>query len=162
MKRSIPDLDLLWHSFRRLSWRWITPPRLDYWTSWVGVTVPFGISLAAVWSRFFRISESWQFALMVLFAWASLAFLFRWITAPRHKENFKNLIVASMVCRTAAFVLVYFTRQGPSRNWDWFFIFIVWCAVTSWFETGYERGVSRLTPSGIGEYEALEGPSLGL
>lgn len=129
----------------------------------MGLLVPVALSIwifVAKWT--FGGGNAWVYILRLTWMLALPYFVFRWTQAPNRADKHKETVVASMMVRSTA--LLYYFSVGTTLKdfWSILFAFFLTWSITGLFEEAYDRAVPRQTPQGIGEYEALEGPSVGL
>lgn len=151
------------HSFSRLNWRWFTAPKLDFWVCWLGLIIPF---VASCFIFQYAINEPYSDTLLTILRLGWLgscgAFLFFWIRqifVHDRSAKIEAFFVYNKNFGLAMFATYMMRRYGLFNglvevSWIYF--------VLDFFVNAYHRSIVRQTPSGIGEYEALEGPSLGL
>lgn len=151
------------HSYKRLGWRWWTKPRLDFWFVWVGLLVSptIGICCFVFGWNFGEGSAPAYFLRAYALFWLAV-FIYQWVIAPRRREEFKMVYVAAAHTRVLGILYVVLFSPAFHSWYDRFGNFAVAFWLTGIFEHAYDKCVRRLTRDGIQEYEALEGPSLGL
>lgn len=151
------------HAYRRLGWKWLTPPRWDFWLCWIGLLFSPLISTVLIvgqWDQ--AIDHAWLMGLRVVWMCLLVLFAYRWFLAPVKRDKCKETAVSAMSIRTIGFLYYYSLDFKSTEILNRLVSFVVACMLTSIFEQAYVRCMERQTPAGVGEYEALEGPSLGL
>jgi hypothetical protein len=160
------QLDLptnLVHALSRLNWRWFTTPKLDFWVCWVGLLIPFALSclvfrfalkdpLSDTTLTIFRLGWVISGGLFVFYWIRELFVRNRSIKVGNYASMNRNLGIA--------IVAIWLYREHGIYSVFLELTWVYW--LTDMFMSAYKRSIDRQTPSGIGEYEALEGPSLGL
>ena len=152
------------HGFKRIGWRWVTPPKYDFWLCWIGLLFPAALGVTQIAYNWNYPSNSWLIFVKILGFGYLLWFAFRWVIAPINKAKFRELVVATAGLRVVGFVY-YFSLGVPAdglaiaRLAGGCVVASMW---TGFFESAFSRSSERALPQGIQEYEAIEGPSLGL
>ena len=148
MKYPFHDLKMFWLSMERLLLRQINLPKFSFHACWIGLLIPFCFSVLAV---AVRLSHNWQawWQIALLGAWiaSGILFLYLWAAAPKHKENYRNLIVASTFNRTVAFVLFFFDQFKVSELVSYALTSFVVSIVMRMFEDAYDNCVRCQSPN---------------
>lgn len=160
------QLDLptnLVHSVSRLNWKWFTTPRLDFWVCWIGLLIPFSLSCLVF---YFAIKSPFSDTVLTILrlGWIVSAgfFLYAWLRELFVKERAERVGNYAATNRNLglAIVSVWLCREqgimSALLDLGWIYL------LTDMFMTAFKKSIDRQTSAGIGEYEALEGPSLGL
>lgn len=150
------------HGYSRLGWKWLTNPKRDYWLCYAGLPIPIlltGYLVVRLWNE----GNSNAFLILLKLAWifALAVFTLFWLKAPTKITNNKELIGSGSLARGTAITYVIWVVIENKTLYTIGAIMIL-MAITGVIETGYDRTVQRMTPAGNADYEALEGPSLGL
>jgi hypothetical protein len=152
------------HGFKRIGWRWITPPKYDFWLCWIGMLFPATLGVTLIAYNWNYPSNSWLVFLRVLGFGYLLWFALRWVTAPIKREKFRELVAATVGLRVVG--IVYSFSLGVPNDAHKIARLAASCLtvimLTGFFESAFRRSSERQTQSGIAEYEAVEAPSLGL
>ncbi len=155
------------HGFKRLEWRWFTPPKWDYWLVWVGLLfspIIGGYFIVKHWSSAY--GHFWLQAVIALWFAYVATFAWNWIRSPFQRSTFKSLVVSATCVRCVGIFFGYCVWVMKNGGWQPFsqgvggYFWIV--ILTSLFEGAFDRCCVRQTQEGRTEYEALEGPSVGL
>lgn len=150
------------HGYSRLGWKWLTNPKRDYWLCYAGLPIPILLTGYLVIRRWNE-GNGDAFLILLKLSWIVFVgiFTFRWLQTSRKIESYKSLIVSAQFTRGLA--ITYFVWiLNPTKTWHIFSEILLLMWITGLIETGYDRTVQRMTPAGTADYEALEGPSLGL
>ena len=156
------------HGFKRIGWRWVTPPKYDFWLCWIGLLFPAAMSISLFVWKWNSPQNTWLIVLKAAGACFLFWFIVRWITAPKFRQKYKDLALASDCLRVAG--ILYYCTQDLNQDNIWTsrgllgslgsaVVMFMW---TGFFERAFCRCSERALPQGINEYEAIEAPSLGL
>ncbi|MBS1728593.1 MAG: hypothetical protein JST51_17890 [Armatimonadetes bacterium] len=151
------------HSYKRLGWKWMTRPQLDFWLVWVGILTSPALGIycfARLWDR--TLGNAWAY-LLAFFEVVYLAiFAYQWFKALGSRGNYKNVVVSAGLVRGTGLLFAYCFRPDMASWTARLSGFLVVFGITSLIENAYGRCCERQTQEGILEYESLEGPSVGL
>ena len=151
------------HSFKRLEWRWLTKPKWDFWFCWIGLLFSPVLATAFVGGNWNNATGSvWLLILRTTWVVLMVVFAYRWVMAPIRRNRYKETVGVSVLLRVLSFVYYFSLDLHVANLVERIWLFAAACGLTVLFDNAFSRCHERLTPAGIGEYEALEGPSLGL
>lgn len=116
--------------------------------------------MAYLWKQFH--DQGWMWICTVIWLWSFASISFRWITAPKYKHNYKNLIAAIGVNRVTMLLATCIAIGDIKGIFALYLAYSFYWFCCDMFESAYIRCMERQTPGGVADYEALEGPSVGL